>query len=200
MRDTSIIIIYLLTGIVLGYTDLVPSVIMLPQAGLWILYVLLFAVGMSIGCDETLVRQIKSQNPLLLLIPIVTIVGTLGGSLLIVPFLPERTLSDCLAVASGMGYYSLSSILISEYKGADLGVVALISNILREVFVLVCAPLLVRYFGKLTPICCGGATTMDSTLPVIIRSSGNDYVILSIIHGVIVDFSVPFLVSFFCSL
>ncbi|MGL5957681.1 MAG: lysine exporter LysO family protein, partial [Phocaeicola sp.] len=98
------------------------------------------------------------------------------------------------------GYYSLSSIFITEYRGAELGTVALISNILREIITLLCAPLLVRWFGKLAPISAGGATTMDTTLPIITRTAGEELVVLSIFHGFVVDFSVPFLVTLFCSL
>ena len=39
-----------------------------------------------------------------------------------------------------------------------------------------------------------------ATLPIITRTSGQDFVIVSIFHGFCVDFSVPFLVTFFCSL
>jgi uncharacterized membrane protein YbjE (DUF340 family) len=56
------------------------------------------------------------------------------------------------------------------------------------------------FFGPLAPISAGGATTMDTTLPIITRTSGQDFVILSLFHGFLVDFSVPFLVTFFCSL
>ena len=129
-----------------------------------------------------------------------TIVGTLAGTTAASAFLPHRHLFDCLAIGSGFGYYSLSSIFITEYKGAELGTIALLSNIMREIITLLCAPLLVRYFGKLAPISMGGATTMDTTLPIITRTSGQDYVIVSIFHGFCVDFSVPFLVTFFCSL
>ena len=57
-----------------------------------------------------------------------------------------------------------------------------------------------RRFGKLAPISVGGATTMDTTLPIITRVSGQSLVIVSIYHGFVVDFTVPFLVTFFCSL
>ena len=107
---------------------------------------------------------------------------------------PER-LAD-----SGFGYYSLSGIFITEYRGPELGTVALLANISRELLTLLCAPLLVRWFGRLAPISAGGATTMDTTLPVITRVSGNAYVVVSVFHGFVVDFSVPFLVTFFCSL
>ena len=109
-------------------------------------------------------------------------------------------ISDCLAVGSGFGYYSLSSIFITEYRGAELGTIALAANIIREIITLLGAPLLVCWFGKLAPICAGGATTMDTTLPVITRFSGKEFVVISIFHGFIVDFSVPFLVTFFCKL
>jgi uncharacterized membrane protein YbjE (DUF340 family) len=65
---------------------------------------------------------------------------------------------------------------------------------------LVGAPLMVRYFGSLGPIAAGGATTMDTTLPIITRCSGPGLVPVSLYHGFVVDFSVPFLVSAFCAM
>ena len=59
---------------------------------------------------------------------------------------------------------------------------------------------MVRWFGNLAPISSGGATTMDTTQPIISQSAGQQYVIVSIFHGFVVDFSVPFLVTFFCSI
>lgn len=112
----------------------------------------------------------------------------------------HRSLTDCLAVGSGFGYYSLSSIFITEYRGGELGTVALLANIIREILTLLAAPLLVRWFGRLAPISAGGATTMDTTLPVIMQASGQEFVVVSIFHGFLVDFSVPFLVTLFCSL
>lgn len=81
-----------------------------------------------------------------------------------------------------------------------MGTIALLANICREILTLLAAPLLVRWFGRLAPISAGGATTMDTTLPVITRASGQEFVVVSIFHGFVVDFSVPFLVTLFCSL
>ena len=105
-----------------------------------------------------------------------------------------------MAVGAGFGYYSLSGILITGSKGAELGTVALLSNIIRELLTLLGAPLLARWFGSLAPIAAGGATTADTTLPVITRTCGDELAVVSIYHGMVVDFSVPFLVTFFCSL
>ena len=71
---------------------------------------------------------------------------------------------------------------------------------MREVITLLFAPFILKYFGVLAPISAGGATTMDTTFPVITRCSGKEYAVVSIYHGFIMDFTVPFLVTFFCSL
>ena len=81
-----------------------------------------------------------------------------------------------------------------------MGTVALLANIMREIITLLGAPLMVKWFGKLAPISAGGATSMDTTLPIITKCSGESFTILSIFHGFVVDFSVPFLVTLFCSL
>ena len=124
----------------------------------------------------------------------------LAGSAAVSLILTHRSITDCLAVGSGFGYYSLSSIFITEYKGAELGTIALLANISREILTLLAAPLLVRWFGNLAPISAGGATTMDTTLPIITRTAGQQFVVVSIFHGFVVDFSVPFLVTLFCSI
>ena len=133
-------------------------------------------------------------------LPIMTIIGTLSATALVSLLLPHRSTPECMAVGAGFGYYSLSSIFITEYKGPELGTIALLSNILREIITLLCAPLLVRWFGNLAPISAGGATTADTTLPVITQCAGQQFAVVSIFHGFVTDFSVPFLVTFFCSI
>lgn len=160
----------------------------------------MFSVGLSVGNDPQTLKNFRSLNPRLVFLPIMTILGTLAGSAAVSLILTHRSLTDCLAVGSGFGYYSLSSIFITEYKGAELGTIALLANISREILTLLAAPLLVRWFGNLAPISAGGATTMDTTLPIITRTAGQQFVVVSIFHGFVVDFSVPFLVTLFCSI
>ncbi len=200
MKGSLIIVGFFVLGIVCGLYHWLPDVVMQSDISFYVLCALMFFVGMSVGSNTSALKSFKKLNPHLALLPLMTIVGTLAGCSIVALLLPHRSLADCLAVGSGFGYYSLSSIFITRYCGPELGMVALLANIVREVFTLLGAPLLVRYFGPLSPISVGGATTMDTTLPIITRCSGNDFVILSIFHGFIVDFSVPFLVTFFCSL
>ena len=173
----------------------------------YVLYALLFLVGIGIGSDPELPNIIRSFSPRVLVVPAATIVGTIAFSALTIFLLPHRTLADCLAIGSGMGYYSLSSVLITQLRtpdagiaiAAELGTIALIANIVRELITLLASPALARLFGPLAPICAGGATTADTTFPIVTQTVGSRYAFIAIIHGIIVDASVPFLVSLFCA-
>ncbi|MBO7609373.1 MAG: lysine exporter LysO family protein [Muribaculaceae bacterium] len=200
MKGSLIIVGFFVLGIVCGLFHWLPDLNSFGNVSYIVLCALMFCVGISVGHNTEVLKSFKQLNPILALLPLMTIVGTLAGCSITSLFLPHRSLADCLAVGSGFGYYSLSSVFITQYRGPELGTVALLANIVREVFTLLGAPLLVRYFGPLSPISVGGATTMDTTLPIITQCSGANFVILSIFHGFLVDFSVPFLVTFFCSL
>ncbi|HRF68708.1 MAG TPA: lysine exporter LysO family protein [Muribaculum sp.] len=199
MKGSIVIILFFLIGVVCG----IAGWIKLPDTdygiSFYALAALMFFVGMNVGHDADSLKGIRSADPRLLLLPLMTIGGTLAGCALISLFIP-RTATECLAIGSGFGYYSLSSIFISEYYGAELGTIALLSNIFREIITLLGAPVLATIFGRLAPISAGGATSMDTTLPIISQVSGRDMVIVSVFHGFVVDFSVPFLVTFFCTL
>ncbi|MBR4379665.1 MAG: lysine exporter LysO family protein [Bacteroidaceae bacterium] len=199
MKGSLIIIGFFIAGVICGYTGLISADIAQSDISFYALCALLISVGFSVGNDPTTWQRFKALNPRLAWLPVMTILGTFAGSMAVSLLLPHRSITDCLASGSGFAYYSLSSILITQYKGAELGTVALLANIAREIITLIGAPLMVRWFGTLSPISAGGATTMDTTLPIITRTCGQQFVVLSLFHGFCVDFSVPFLVTFFCS-
>lgn len=200
MKGSLIIVAFFILGTFCGIYDLIPFDIANSRISFYALCALMFCVGINVGNDPQTLKNFRMLNPRLVFLPVMTILGTLAGSAVISLLLPHRSVTDCLAVGSGFGYYSLSSIFITEYKGAELGTIALLANISREILTLLAAPLLVRWFGNLAPISAGGATTMDTTLPIITRTAGQQFVVVSIFHGFVVDFSVPFLVTLFCSL
>lgn len=200
MKQSLIFLLVFFLGVFSAVSGFVPEALTNGAISKWILYLLLFFVGIQIGTGKTLFSVIRSHGFRIALVPLATTVGTFLGVALMSLVLSHRSTADCLSVGSGFAYYSLSSILISEYRGAELGAVALLANIMREFIVLIFAPWLVKYFGKLAPVCAGGATTMDTTLPVITRYSGTEYVVVALFHGMIIDFSVPLWVSFFLSL
>ena len=200
MKGSLIIVGFFVLGALCGVYHLIPYDITQSKLSFYALCALMFSVGVSVGNDPQTLRNFRSLNPRLIFLPVMTILGTLAGCAVVSLFLSHRSVTDCMAVGAGFGYYSLSSIFITEYKGPELGTIALLSNITREIITLLFAPLLVRWFGNLAPISAGGATTMDTTLPIITRYSGQSFVVVSIFHGFVVDFSVPFLVTLFCSI
>lgn len=200
MKGSLIVVGFFLLGVCLGRLDLAPALLMDSRVTFAALCCLLFCVGMSIGSNDNIVSEFRSLNPRLALLPVATILGSFAGSLVAWLFLQYRGVTDCMAVGSGFAYYSISSIFITQYRGAELGTVALLANIYREILTLLIAPLLAKVFGPLAPISSGGATTMDTTLPIISQTCGQQYVVVSLFHGFVVDFSVPFLVTMWCML
>lgn len=184
MKGSLIVVSFFAFGCLLGWSGYLPTYLIENDISVYVLYLLMFQVGLSLGCDKKLKEILRSIRPKLLLVPLATMTGTLTFSALISLLLSKWSVFDCLAVGSGFGYYSLSSILITELKqaslgtqlAAELGTIALISNIIREIYALLGAPLFLKYFGRLAPICAGGATTMDTTLPIITRYCGKDLV------------------------
>ena len=132
----------------------------------------MFLVGISLGSDTRSLQgsqKHESKNP----------ADTLSNNywycywgLVHINFRYTILIKEPMAVGAGYGYYSLSSIIIRNSHSDALGVVALLSNVIREIITLLLAPLMAIYFGKVAPICSGGATSMDTTLPIISRASG----------------------------
>lgn len=186
-------------GLVLARADVLPPVLTSHMSALYALYFLMTLVGVSLGRDERMGDILRTLRPRTLLLPLATAFGTLLGSAL-ASLAVDYSLTDCLAVGAGFVYYSLSSVIITMSKGAELGAIALMANITRELLTFAAAPLIVRLLGPECLISCGGASTMDSTLPTVVRHAGVQWTFISIVHAMLLDFSVPFLVPFLCSL
>lgn len=197
MKGSLIIVAFFAAGILCGRADVLPQWVSSSTVSMTALCALLLCVGMGIGSNPDMKSEFRSLNPRVALLPLATILGSWAGAAIAFLVL-QRTITDCLAISSGFAYYSLSSIFLTEYRGIELGTIALVANLVREAITLLGTPLLARIFGPLASISAGGATTMDTTLPIITHTCGQRFTILAIFHGFIVDFSVPFLVTFWC--
>jgi uncharacterized membrane protein YbjE (DUF340 family) len=164
------------------------------------LYALIFLVGFLVSSDSQSWHHLKHSKARILIIPVLTIFGSLGASVFISFFIKDLSVKESLAVGAGFGYYSVSSLIITELAGKTLGVLALLTNLMREIITLLFAPVLRKFFGRLSPVVAGGATSMDTTLPVIVRYSGKDMAIIAIIHGTILTILVPIAVTFILSI
>ncbi len=196
MKGSLIILAFFIAGLIGGIYHIFPEWLLNEDLSSYALYVLMFLVGISIGSDKNAFHILRKINVKVVLVPLSIVAGSLLGTALISFMLPGINVKEAMAVGAGFGYYSLSSIFISQISGQELGVIALLSNIFREIITLLAVPLMVRYFGKLAGIAAGGATAMDTTLPVIVKYTGKNYGIIAIFSGIILTILVPVLVTF----
>ncbi len=195
MRKSLVMMIFFIIGIISGYKTIIGKFVSGVDISIYALYILLFLVGIGIGADRRNWQVIRRANIKIFLLPISVIVGTLSIVGLLSFLIPNINYLDSLAIGSGFGYYSISSVLITKLKSETLGVMALLSNITREILTLLLTPFLVKYFGKLAPIASGGATSMDTTLPIITKFIGKEYALISVFNGIILTLIVPLLIT-----
>lgn len=194
MKGSFIALAFFLAGVLAGFGKLVPLEWCRSDASTWTLYLLLFTAGMGMGVNArswTVLADLKAK---VLLVPMGVAVGSLAGGAL-AALLLNMPLRDGLAVSAGFGYYSLSSILLTKLADASLGSVALLSNLVRELFTLLLAPLCMRLGGPFGILASGGATSMDTCLPMVTRYNGERYGILAVFSGMCLSMLVPLLLS-----
>ena len=119
MKGSMIVCLFFLLGCLIGFG--VHIQLDTHNLSMYILYVLMFQVGINIGSNENLKGMLAHFTPKMLIIPLGTIVGTLLFSALASLLLSQWSVFDCMAVGSGFAYYSLSSILITQFKEPSLG-------------------------------------------------------------------------------
>jgi uncharacterized membrane protein YbjE (DUF340 family) len=155
--------------------------------------VLLFGIGIEIGYNRRAWRELRRLGPRVLGLPLAVAVGSIAGALgagwgLGLP------LNQASAIGAGFGWYSLSGVLLAQLAGASVGALAFLANVLRELLAVLTMPLLARYLGRAAAVAAGGATSMDSTLPVVVRAAGDEAALLAFTSGAVLTALVPVLV------
>ena len=135
----------------------------------WVLMLLMFSVGLSVGSNRDIFRRLRKMDLRVWMVPVGVIAGSLAGGALCGLILPLG-LRESVSVGAGMGWYSLSGVMLTDFYGAEVGAVAFMSNLLRA-----------------------GATSEDTTLPILMRHASAEMVVYSVINGVLTSAAVPVL-------
>lgn len=159
------------------------------------LYGLLFFTGIGIG-TLNIFELLRRYHILIILIPFLALLGSLAGGLTVNYLFGLSRARECLSINAGMGYYSISAIINKSFLGDKIGLIALLTNLIREAVTMLFCPFLVRVFGPLAPISTGGATSMDTSLPFIRKNTCPEYALIAFFNGVILTVVVPPLTSF----
>jgi uncharacterized membrane protein YbjE (DUF340 family) len=162
------------------------------------LYLLLFVMGLAFGIDKEAWVKMKGKGWKILILPFVVAAGSIAGGLL-GGLIFGLNLYGTMAVTAGYGWYTLTGPLLTQTLGADWGALGFTTNFLRELITMIGVSLLAR-IDKLAPIASGGATTMDTTLPVIVHYCGSDVLITAFSNGFILSIVAPFTVIAMASL
>ena len=161
----------------------------------WILYLLMFSVGISVGLHRGILQKIKEYHIKIFIIPFGVIVGSVMGGWITSLFFFIFTIQG-VAVASGMGWYSLTGVVLAEMYGASMGSVAFLSNLMREILSFFCIPWIARNLNYYTCIAPAGATSEDTTLSMMVRYTDEETVVMSVFNGIICSAVVPILIGF----
>lgn len=157
-----------------------------------ILYVILFTVGIELAH----VRFSRNSFGLASwLVPVCVLMGSfLGGILAGWGIGLKWTVS--LALSSGFGWFSLSSVIFANNLGDSYGVLALLTDLFRELFAIILIYVLGRHF----PLACIGAaaaTSFDSTLPMVKQVCPPYVIPVAFVNGLSLTLLAPVLLPFF---
>lgn len=162
--------------------------------------VMIFIAGIEIGSNRGILKRICNLHSALLAlaIPLAVACGSICGALLL-GHIAGLSAYDSLLVGGGLGWYSFSSVVISAMYSTEIGTLAFLANMMREISGFFLIPLLVRVH-KFLALAPSGAATMDSGLPVVIKYTNLHVGMYSFINGLVLTLIVPVLISWLLSL
>ncbi|WBW97741.1 lysine exporter LysO family protein [Oceanirhabdus sp. W0125-5] len=194
------IILSVIFGIIAGYFFFPESVVPYMDTVTTIaLNLLIFFVGIDLGLNKHIFKDLKKHGVLLILIPLSIILGSLAGGL-ITGLIFDMPSNISLSISSGFGWYSLSGVILTKLHSAEIGTIAFLTNVFRELITVMTIPFIAKYLNDYSTIAPAGATSMDTTLPIISRYTKPEIVVIAFFNGAVLSTLVPILVPFFYSI
>lgn len=156
-----------------------------------LLLLLILLVGVDLA-QVKLDRRWFSRS--MLTVPVLVVVGSLIGGA-VAAWMTGESLKTSLALSSGYGWFTLSSVLIGDALGQTYGTMALMTDLLRELLAIVVLYALGRH-DPYVSIGSAGATALDSTLPIIKQACSPDAVPLALVSGFLLTLLAPVFITF----
>lgn len=157
------------------------------------LTVLLFLMGMLFAVDEKAVAKMRQAKFKILIFPLAVALGSIIGGLVGGIILRVDVFAS-MGVCAGYGWYTLAGPLAGQLFGLKWGAISFTVNLLRELVTIAGASIATK-LDRYAPIAMGGATAMDTTLPIIIRYCGQDTLITAFSSGFILTVAAPFTIT-----
>jgi len=157
------------------------------------LMLLLFVMGLTFGMDKEALAKLRKTGLKILTVPFAVALGSILGGFIGGLILGVNVFAS-MAVSAGYGWYTLAGPLVGQLFGAEFGALGFTVNFLRELLTITTISLTVR-IDKYAPIAFGGATTMDTTLPIIVRYCGSEMLITAFASGFTLSLIAPFTIA-----
>lgn len=196
MKDSLKILCIFCIGVFCGYHGMISNTIASYVLAVSVA-IILFCGGVTIGLSRETILNIRYYGVRALALPLCTAVSVLLCNIILWVVYLDLPLYSALAVASGFSYYSLASALVEKLFSAELSALILLTNMCLEMWALLFAPLFAFLCGPLAPIAVSGVSAMDICLPMIMRTSGKEYFVYAIIHGIVMTLLSPVCIYIF---
>lgn len=161
-----------------------------------LLLVFMFFIGLDLA-RSPLDRSWLNWN--ILLVPLGCIIGSILGACIAAHLISNISLKDLIMLSQGYGFYSMSGIVVTELRNAELGSVALMNDLFREIFAILFMYMIGWRYPR-SAISSAGATAMDVTLPMVKQACGNDFIPHAMVSGFILSILAPILLSLLAAL
>ncbi len=207
LKGSALTLLFFAAGLTAGRLSLLPlDTDQAERLATVSLQVLIGLVGLSTGSNPRLGSILRGIRPVIVAVPVASVAVTIAAGAVTGYFLPVGAADGSLAV-SGMGYYSLSSMIISDLRSEDmghaaamsLGAIALMANIVREIIALIVIPLIGSRLGIYGSTAMCGVTSLDVTLPTLASTFGAEAIPVALVNGIILEISTPFTVMAACT-
>ncbi|MEM2412767.1 MAG: lysine exporter LysO family protein [Candidatus Bathyarchaeia archaeon] len=157
------------------------------------LFLLLFLMGLQFAADRQATAKMRMAGLKMLVFPFAVALGSILGGFVGGLILGIDVFAS-MGVCAGFGWYTLAGPLAGQLFGLKWGALGLAVNLLRELVTIATAWLAAK-LDRYAPIAMGGATAMDTTLPIIVQYSGQDTLITAFSSGFILTAAAPFTIT-----
>lgn len=197
---TLLVIGAIAAGALIGYWLVPPGAVdHLDTVTTAALCLMLVGIGLDLGSQRETWARLRAMGWKVLLVPLLVAAGSLVGAVL-GGFVLGLPVNESSAIGAGFGWYSLSGVLLANIYSVETGALAFITNVSRELIAFVLIPVLAAKVGHLVAVSPGGATTMDTTLPLIAKTTDTDTTVVAMVSGTTLSAMVPFLVPLLINL
>jgi uncharacterized membrane protein YbjE (DUF340 family) len=162
------------------------------------LLLLLFVMGLVFGMDRNSMTKMREMGLRILVVPFAVACGSILAGI-VSGMILGINVAATTAVSAGFGWYTMAGPLVGRLFGAEFGTLGFAANFLRELLTIITVSLMARA-DKYAPVASGGATTMDTTLPMIVRYCGSDALITAFSSGFVLSMIAPFTIIAIASL